>query len=155
MPYASIPSASLKLASFAAAVPAGRTAIFSLAKENIPTLGSPKMSDRITGTTLSLARKNYDSPLLVLHDSDPDLPGRLAYSSLPEHTVRLLAEGDFGCFHPLSYKFAEKSDGPWSPFLSWSVPYSAKIEIIEFFFDDLQFLVLRLFRFSGGFQCFW
>src|SRR5713101_9091521 len=106
MPYASIPSASLKLASFAAAVPAGRTAIFSLAKENIPTLGSPKISDRITGTTLSLARKDYDSPLLVLHDSDSDFPGRLAYSSLPEHTVRLLAEGDFSGLHPLSHKLA-------------------------------------------------
>src|SRR6266705_2944373 len=155
IPYASIPSASLKLASFPSEVPAGRTAIFSLAKENIPTLGSPNMSDRITGTTLSLARKDYDSPLLVLHDSDSDFPGRFAYSSLPEHTVRLLAEGDFGCFHPLRYEFAEKSDGPWSSFLSWSVPYSSEIEIIEFFFDYLQLLFLRLFRFSRSFRRFW
>src|SRR5947209_11902952 len=131
IPYASIPSASLKLASFPSEVPAGRTAIFSLAKENIPTFGSPKMSDSITGTTLSLARKNYDSPLLVLHDSDSDFPGRLAYSSLPKHAVRLLAEGDFGCFHPLSYEFAEKSNGSWGPLLSGGVPYSSEIEIIE------------------------
>src|SRR2546425_8479242 len=106
IPYASIPSASFKLASFPSEVPAGRTAIFSLAKENIPTLGSPNMSDRITGTTLSLARKDYDSPPLVLHDSDSDFSGRLAYSSLPEHTVCLLAEGDFGCLHPLSHELA-------------------------------------------------
>src|SRR3989475_6013943 len=92
IPYASIPSASLKLASFPAEVPAGRTAIFSLAKENIPTLGSPKMSDRMTGTALSLARKDYDSPLLVLHNSYSDFPGRLAYSSLPKHTVSLFAQ---------------------------------------------------------------
>src|SRR6266704_3430697 len=99
IPYASIPSASLKLASFPAEVPAGRTAIFSLAKANIPTLGSPKMSDRITGTTLSLARKDYDSPLLVLHDSDSDFSGRSAYTSLPALTFRLLAEGGFSGLH--------------------------------------------------------
>src|SRR6266516_559349 len=87
MPYASIPSASLKLASFPVEVPAGRTAIFSLAKENIPTFGSPKMSDRITGTTLSLARKDYDSPLLVLHASDSDFP---AFLRPPLLQVRLL-----------------------------------------------------------------
>src|ERR1700757_33715 len=132
-----MPSASLKLASLPLEVPAGRTAIFSLAKENIPTLGSPKMSDSITGTTLSLARKDYDSPVLVFHDSDADLAGRLAYSSLPEHTVGLLTEEDFGCFHPLRYELAEESNGPWGPFLSWSVPYSSEIEIIEFFLDDL------------------
>src|SRR5437879_13568003 len=102
IPYASIPSASLKLASFPSEVPAGRTAIFSLAKENIPTLGSPKMSDSITGTALSLARKDYDSPLFVLHDSDSDFSGRLAYSSLPEHPVQLLPERVFGCLHPFS-----------------------------------------------------
>src|SRR6266516_2493730 len=106
MPYASIPSASLKLASFPVEVPAGRPAIFSLAKENIPTFGPPKMSDRITGTTLSLARKDYDSPLLVLHDSDSDFPGRLADSSLPEHTVRLLTQRHLGCLHPLSHELA-------------------------------------------------
>src|SRR5437773_10201738 len=104
MPYASIPSASLKLASFHGEVPAGRTAIFSLAKENIPTFVSPNMSDSITGTTLSLARKDYDSPLLVFHASDSDFPGRLAYSSLPEHTVRLLTQRHLGCLHPLSYE---------------------------------------------------
>src|SRR6266704_253661 len=108
IPYASIPSASLKLASFPSEVPAGRIAIFSLAKENIPTLGSPKISDSITGTALSLARKDYDSPLLVLHNSDSDFPGRFAYSS--------------------------------------------KIEIIEFFLNDLQLLFLWLFRFSGSFR---
>src|SRR6266571_3789363 len=155
IPYASIPSASLKLASFPSEVPAGRTAIFSLAKENIPTLGSPKISDRITGTTLSLARKDYDSPLFVFHDSDSDFSGRLAYSSLPEHTVRLLAEGDFSGLHPLSYELAQESDGSWSPLLSWSVPYSSEIEIIEFFLDYLQLLSLRLFRFSRGFRRFW
>src|SRR3989442_658687 len=117
IPYASIPSASLKLASFLSEVPAGRIAIFSLAKENIPTLGSPKMSDSITGTALSLARKDYDSPLLVLHNSDSNFPGRLAYSSLPEHAVRLLAQRDFGCLHPLSHEFAQESDGSRSPFL--------------------------------------
>src|SRR5207244_7174548 len=106
IPYASIPSASLKLASFAGEVPAGRIAIFSLAKENIPTLGSPKMSDSITGTALSLARKDYDSPLLVLHNSDSNLPGRLAYSSLPEHAVRLLNQLHLGCLHPLRYYLA-------------------------------------------------
>src|SRR5205807_8150784 len=106
IPYASIPSASLNLASFPSDVPAGRIAIFSLAKENIPTFGSPNMSDSITGTALSLARKDYDSPLLVLHDSDSDFPGRLAYSSLPEHTVRLLTQRHLGCLHPLSYELA-------------------------------------------------
>src|SRR5437899_12362618 len=118
IPYASIPSASLKLASFPAEVPAGRTAISSLSKENIPTLGSPKMSDRITGTTLSLARKDYDSPLFVFHDSDSDFPGRLAYSSLPEHTVRLLAEEDFCRLHPLSHELTWESDGSCSLLLA-------------------------------------
>src|SRR5207244_6495798 len=155
IPYASIPSASLKLASFTVEVPAGRTAIFSLAKENIPTLGSPKMSDSITGTTLSLARKDYDSPLFVFHDSDSDFPGRLAYSSLPEHTVSLLTQRHLGCLHPLSYELAQESDGSWGPLLSWSVPYSSEIEIIEFFFDFLQLLFLRLFRFSRSFRRFW
>src|SRR5207249_6240748 len=142
IPYASIPSASLKLASFPEEVPAGRIVIFSLAKENIPTLGSPKMSDSITGTALSLARKDYDSPLLVLHNSDSNLPGRLAYSSLPEHAVRLLAQRNFCCLHPLSYEFAQESDGSRSPFLPRSVPYSSEIEIIEFFLNDLQLLFL-------------
>src|SRR6266496_779053 len=155
MPYASIPSASLKLACFPVEVPAGRTAIFSLAKENIPTLGSPKMSDSITGTTLSLARKDYDSPLFVFHDSDSDFPGRLAYSSLPEHTVRLLTQRHLGCLHPLSHELAQESDGSRSPLLSWSIPYSSEIKVIEFFFDDLQLLFLRLFRFSRGFRRFW
>src|SRR5256886_5700475 len=154
MPYASIPSASLKLASFPEEVPAGRIVIFSLAKENIPTLGSPKMSDSITGTALSLARKDYDSPLLVLHNSDSNLPGRLAYSSLPEHAVRLLAQRNFGCLHPLSYEFAQESDGSRSPFLPRSVPYSSEIEIIEFFLNDLQLLFLWLFRLSRGLRRF-
>src|SRR2546425_7264391 len=154
IPYASIPSASLKLASFAREVPAGRTAIFSLAKVNIPTLGSPKMSDSITGTALSLARKDYDSPVLVLHNSDSDLPGRLAYSSLPEHAVRLLAQRDFGCLHPLSHEFAQESDGSRSSFLPRSVPYSSEIEIIEFFLDDFHLLFLWLFRLSRGFRGF-
>src|SRR2546425_7508803 len=155
MPYASIPSASLKLASFPVEVPAGRTAIFSLAKENIPTLGTPKMSDSITGTTVSLARKGYDSPLFVFPDSDSDFPGRLAYSSLPEHTVRLLTQRHLGCLHPLSYELAQESDGSWSPLLSWSVPYSSEIEIIEFFLNDFELFFLGLFRFSWGFGCFW
>src|SRR6266702_2386877 len=154
IPYASIPSASLKLASFPVEVPAGRTAIFSLAKENIPTLGSPKMSDSITGTALSLAWKDYDSPLPVLHNSDSDFSGWLAYPSLPEHAVRLLAQRDFGCLHPLSHEFAEESDGSRSPFLPWSVPYSSEIEIIEFFLNDLQLLFLWLFRLSRGFRSF-
>jgi hypothetical protein len=77
-----------------------------LAKENIPTLGSPNMSDSITGTTLSLARKDYDSPILVLDNSDSDFAGRLAYSSLPEHAVRLLAQQDLSGLHPLSHEFA-------------------------------------------------
>src|SRR6266702_2200102 len=89
--------------------------ISSLAKANIPTLGSPKMSDSITGTTLSLARKDYDSPVLVLHDSDSDFPGRLAYTSLPEHTVRLLTQRHLGCLHPLSHELAQESDGSRSP----------------------------------------
>src|SRR5205823_3975677 len=104
IPYASIPSASMNLASFPSEVPAGRIAIFSLAKENIPTFGSPNMSDSITGTALSLTRKDYDSPLLVFHDSDSDFPGRLAYSSLPEHTVRLLPQRPSVCLNPLSYE---------------------------------------------------
>src|SRR5206468_9707349 len=66
----------------------------------------PSLSDSITGTALSLARKDYDSPLLVLHNSDSNLPGRLAYSSLPEHAVRLLAQRDFGCLHPLGHELA-------------------------------------------------
>ena len=66
----------------------------------------PSLSDSTTGTTLSLARKDYDSPLLVFHDSDSDFPGRLAYSSLPEHTVRLLTQRHLGCLHPLSYELA-------------------------------------------------
>src|SRR6266566_3689816 len=155
IPYASIPSASLKLASFPSEVPAGRTAIFSLAKENIPTFGSPNMSDSITGTALSLARKDYDSPLFVFHDSDSDFSGRFAYSSLPEHTVRLLAQRHLGCLHPLRYEFAWESNGSWSPLLSWSVPYSSEIEVIEFFFDDLELLFLGLFGFRGGFRCLW
>src|SRR5690348_14176765 len=106
IPYASVPRASLKLASLPVEVPAGRTAIFSLAKEKIPTLGSPNMSDSITGTTLSLAWKDDDSPVLVLHNSDADLAGRLAYSSLPEHAVGLLTEENFGCLHPLRYELA-------------------------------------------------
>ncbi|OLD08604.1 MAG: hypothetical protein AUI95_02705 [Crenarchaeota archaeon 13_1_40CM_3_52_4] len=113
------------------------------------------MSDRITGTTLSLARKDYDSPVLVLHNSNPDFPGRFAYSSLPEHTVRLLAEGDFGRLHPLSHKLAKESDSSWSPFLSRRIPYSSKIEIIEFLFNDLELLFLSLFGFSKGFRRFW
>src|SRR5437867_12615722 len=104
IPYASIPSASLKLASFPEEVPAGRTAIFSLAKENIPTLGSPNMSDSITGTTLFLARKDYDSRLLVFHDSDSDFPGRFAYSHLPEHIFRILAHRPLACLYPLRYE---------------------------------------------------
>jgi hypothetical protein len=112
------------------------------------------MSDSITGTALSLARKDYDSPLLVLYNSDSNLPGRFAYSSLPEHAVRLLAQRDFGCLHPLSHEFAQESDGSRSPFLPWSVPYSSEIEIIEFFLDDLQLLFLWLFRLSRGFRRF-
>jgi hypothetical protein len=113
------------------------------------------MSDSITGTTLSLARKDYDSPVFVLHNSDSDLAGRLAYSSLPEHTVCLLAKGDFGRLHPLSHEFTQESYGPRSPFLSWSIPYSSEIEIIEFFFDDLQLFFLRLFGFSRRFRRYW
>src|SRR5437016_2709232 len=115
----------------------------------------PGLSDSITGTALSLARKDYDSPLFVLHDSDSDFPGRLAYSSLPEHTVRLLTQRHLGCLHPLSHELAEESDGSWSPLLSWSVPYPSQIEIIEFFFDYLQLLFLGLFRFSRSFRRFW
>src|SRR6266849_4015331 len=154
IPYALIPSASLKLASFTGEVPAGRIAIFSLAKENIPMLGSPNMSDSITGTALSLARKDYDSPLLVLDNSDSDFPGRFAYSSLPEHAVRLLAQRDFGCLHPLSHEFAQESHGSRSSLLPRSVPYSSEIEIIEFFLNNFQLLFLWLFRFSGGFRGF-
>src|SRR5438105_8463175 len=106
IPYASIPSASLNLASFPSEVPAGRIAIFSFAKENIPTFGSPKISDSITGTALSLAWKDYDPPLLLLHDSDSDFRGMLAYSFLPEHTVPLLPQRLLGCLHPLSYELA-------------------------------------------------
>jgi hypothetical protein len=113
------------------------------------------MSDSITGTALSLARKDYDSPLLILHNSDSNFPGRLAYSSLPQHAVRLLAQRDFGCLHPLSDEFAEESDGSRSPFLPWSVPYSSEIEIIEFFLDDFQLLFLWLFRLSRGFRRYW
>jgi hypothetical protein len=112
------------------------------------------MSDSITGTALSLARKDYDSPLLVLHNSDSDLTGRFAYSSLPQHAVRLLAQRDFGCLHPLSHEFAHESDGSRSPFLPRSVPYSSKIEIIEFLLNDLQLLFLWLFRLSRGFRRF-
>jgi hypothetical protein len=112
------------------------------------------MSDSITGTALSLARKDYDSPLLVLHNSDSNFPGRLAYSSLPEHAVRLLAQRDFGCLHPLSHEFAQESDGSRSPFLPRSVPYSSEIEIIEFFLDDLELLFLWLFRLSWSFRGF-
>jgi len=55
----------------------------------------------------------------------------------------------------LSHELAQESYGSWSPLLSWSVPYSSEIEIIEFFFDDLQLVFLRLFRFSRGFWCYW
>jgi hypothetical protein len=113
------------------------------------------MSDSITGTTLSLAWKDYDSPVFVLDNSDSDFAGRLAYSSLPEHTIRLLAEENLGRLHPLSHELAQESYGSRSPFLSWSVPYPPEIEIIEFLFDDLQLVFFRLFRFSRSFRCFW
>lgn len=52
-------------------------------------------------------------------------------------------------------ELAEESDGSWGPFLTWSVPYSSKIEIIEFFLNNFQFLLFRLFRFSRRFRRLW
>jgi hypothetical protein len=107
------------------------------------------MSDRITGTTLSLAWKDYDPAVLVLYDSDSDFSGRLAYSSLPKHAIRLLTQQYFGRLHPLSDKIAKKSHSPRSPLLPWSVPDSSKIKIIEFFLDDLQLLLFWSFLSLG------
>jgi len=77
-----------------------------MAKGECYTRLCPSLSDSITGTTLSLAWKDYDSPVFVFHNSDADLAGRLAYSSLPEHTVRLLTEKDFRRLHPFTYELA-------------------------------------------------
>ncbi len=103
------------------------------------------MSDRITGTTLSFSRKDYDSTFLVFHDSNPYLTRRLADSPLPDHAVRLLANGYLACFHSLRDKLSEESDRSRSSLFAGSVPYAAKIEIVEFFLDDL-----KLFLVSGG-----
>jgi hypothetical protein len=55
----------------------------------------------------------------------------------------------------LSHELAQESYGSRSSLLSWSVPYSSEIEIIEFFFDDLQLVFVRLFWFSRGSWCYW
>jgi hypothetical protein len=75
--------------------------MFSLAKLKIPTFGSPKMSDRITGASFSLPWKDYDSAIFVLDDPDAYLSWGFAYSSLPEHTVRFFADRYLCCLHSL------------------------------------------------------
>jgi hypothetical protein len=114
------------------------------------------MSDRITGTTLSFSRKDYDSSLLVFHNSDPYLSRRLAYSPLPDHAIRLLAERHLGRLHSLGDKFSEKSDRSRSPLFSRSIPDAAQVEVVEFLLDNLKlFLLTRRLFLSAFLLRFW
>jgi hypothetical protein len=114
------------------------------------------MSDRITGTTLSFSWKDYDSSLLVFYNSDPYLSRRLAYSPLPDHTIRLLAERHLGCLHSLRDKFSEKSNRSRSPLFSRSIPDAAQVEVVEFLFDNLKlFLLSRRLFLSAFLRGFW
>jgi hypothetical protein len=100
------------------------------------------MSDRITGTTLSFSRKDYDSAFLVFHNSDPYLSRGLAYSPLPNQAVRLLAELHFCCLHSLRDKLSEESDRSGSSLFSRSIPNAAQVEVVEFLLDNLKFFLL-------------
>jgi hypothetical protein len=108
------------------------------------------MSDRITGTTLSFSRKDYDSAFLVFHNSDPYLSRRLAYSPLPNHAIRLLAERHLGCLHPLRDKFSKKSDRSGSPLFSRGIPDAAQVEVVEFLLYNLKLFLLSRNLFLGA-----
>ena len=64
---------------------------------------------------------------------------------MPEHAVRLFADGDFICLHSLRYELSEEPDRSGGPLLARSIPYSAKVKIIEFLFHNFQLLLFWSF----------
>src|SRR5207249_4354616 len=104
--------------------------------------------------SFSLTWKDDDLAFLVLDNSNPDSTWRFAYSPLPEHAVRLFADGDFICLHSLRYELSEEPDRSWGPLLARSIPYSAKVKIIEFLFNDFQLLFFCFLCLCWSFRSF-
>ena len=73
---------------------------------------------------------------------------------MPEHAVRLFADGDFICLHSLRYELSEEPDRSGGPLLARSIPYSAKVKIIEFLFNDFQLLFFCFLCLCWSFRSF-
>ena len=112
---------------------------------------------RTAGTALSFSWKDNHFAFFVLDYANSYLSWGFAYSPLPNHTVRLLAQRNLSRLHPLRDELSKKPDCSGGSFLSGSIPYSSKIEVVEFLFDDLKLLFLRRSLFFSarflGFRC--
>ena len=75
------------------------------------------------------------------------MSGWFTDASLPEHAVCLFAEFDLVGLHSRGDERSKETYGSRGSLLAWRIPNSSEVEVIEFFFDDLQ--VFFLWSFFG------